>query len=242
MKNYQRAMNRSDMAKRIITSWVIVAVAGLLIGYILGSIITTHISHRNKGKEETPTTEQVTENDTEYTVYGFYDDRRFDQEISLDWGVDDLDFTPLDCSMPKEHQEFLFYLCAGYNLDFTLVMALIEQESTFRADIVSKSNDYGYMQINKINHQWLTETIGITDFLDPYQNMRAGCFILRQLFEKYQDADLVLMAYNMGENGASKLWQQNVFSTQYTEKIFRYQEAFNEQLGGGLNGKTVESD
>ena len=134
--------------------------------------------------------------------------------------------------MPEEQQEFLFYLCAGYNIDFTLAMAVIQQESSFRPDVIA-GNDYGLMQINTINHDWLTETIGVTDYLDPYQNMRAGCFILRKLFERYQEPELVLMCYNMGETGAGRLWEQGVFSTNYTQKVLTYQHQFNEQLEGG---------
>lgn len=213
------------MAKRIIASWVIIAVVFSLVGMGVGYALKTHITAKDKRNNKTQTSEQV---QSEFVVYGAYDDRIFTQEISLDWGVDDLEFTPFDVAMDEEQQEFLFYLCAGYNLDFNLVMALIEHESSYRADIISDTNDYGLMQINTINHDWLTETIGVTDYLDPYQNMRAGCFILRKLFEKYQDVDMVLMAYNMGETGASRLWEKGVFSTDYTESILNIQQKFNE--------------
>ena len=117
-------------------------------------------------KEEIHTSEQSS---TETLVYGAYDERCFTEEISLDWGVGDLDFKPLDCKMPEEQQEFVYYLCSGYNLDFTLVMALIQHESSFDPNVISNTNDYGYMQINAINHDWLTETIGVTDYTDPSQ-------------------------------------------------------------------------
>lgn len=160
--------------------------------------ICTENSYNRQGqrKEEIHTSEQSS---TETLVYGAYDERCFTEEISLDWGVGDLDFKPLDCKMPEEQQEFVYYLCSGYNLDFTLVMALIQHESSFDPNVISNTNDYGYMQINAINHDWLTETIGVTDYTDPYQNIRAGVFVLRKLFERYQDTDMVLMAYNMGE-------------------------------------------
>ena len=134
--------------------------------------------------------------------------------------------------MPEEQQEFTYYLCTGYNLDFTLVMALIQNESSFDPSVVSATHDYGYMQINEMNHQWLTDTIGVTDFADPYQNIRAGVFVLRKLFERYQDTNMVLMAYNMGEDGATRLWEKGIYSTDYTEKILNYQTQFNEQLEG----------
>lgn len=134
--------------------------------------------------------------------------------------------------MLEEQQEFVYYLCSGYNLDFSLVMALIQHESSFEPNVISSTNDYGYMQINAINHDWLTETIGVTDYTDPYQNIRAGVFVLRKLFERYQDTNMVLMAYNMGENGASRLWEKGIFETDYTQSILTIQEQFNDQLEG----------
>ena len=32
-------------------------------------------------------------------------------------------------------------------------------------------------QVNKINAEWLSESIGVTDLTDPYQNLRSGVFI-----------------------------------------------------------------
>ena len=227
--NYSKNLRKAAMAKRIIVSWVFVAVVFSLVGGLSGYALKTHITAKDREKEEIHTSEQSS---TETLVYGAYDDRTFTQEISLDWGAGDLDFTPLDCKMPEEQQEFTYYLCTGYNIDFTLVMALIQNESSFDPAVVSETNDYGYMQINQINHQWLTDTLGVTDFTDPYQNIRAGVFVLRKLFERYQDTNMVLMAYNMGEDGAARLWEKGIYSTDYTEKILNYQTQFKEQLGG----------
>nr|DAQ34721.1 MAG TPA: hypothetical protein [Caudoviricetes sp.] len=227
--NYSKNLRKAAMAKRIIVSWVIVAVVFFLVGGLSGYVLKTHITAKDREKEEIHTSEQLS---TKTLVYGAYDDRCFTEEISLDWGADDLDFTPLDCKMPEEQQEFVYYLCSGYNLDFTLVMALIQHESSFDPNVISNTNDYGYMQINAINHDWLTETIGVTDYTDPYQNIRAGVFVLRKLFERYQDTDMVLMAYNMGENGASRLWEKGIFETDYTQSILTIQEQFNDQLEG----------
>lgn len=85
---------------------------------------------------------------------------------------------------------------------------------------------------DRMNHEQLTETLGVTDYLDPYQNIRAGVFTLRKLFERYQDTDMVLMAYNMGENAASCLWGKGMFKTDYTQSILTIQKQFNDQLEG----------
>ena len=215
------------MVKRVLILIGAALGIGLVIGSVSGYTLKTHITAKNKEKS---TERRLERSSTETLVYGAYDNRTFTQEISLDWGAGDLDFTPLDCKMPEEQQEFTYYLCTGYNLDFTLVMALIQNESSFDPSVVSATHDY--MQINEMNHQWLTDTLGVTDFTDPYQNIRAGVFVLRKLYERYQDTNMVLMAYNMGEDAAARLWEKGIYSTDYTEKILNYQMQFNEQLGG----------
>lgn len=223
--NYSKSIKKTSIAKRILISWLIVAIIFSLVGILIGSLI----SH---GSDKA--TEPEAETETEILIYGQYDGRIFNGEMSMDWGGD-LNFVPLDVPMNEDLQEFIFYLSAGYNIDFTLVMAMIQQESGFKADVISGSNDYGLMQINKINHPYITETLGITDFLEPYNNVRSGMFILRKLFEKYETPEKALMAYNMGETGASRLWEQGIFETNYSKKVLQYQQQFFEELERSSN-------
>jgi len=225
--NYSKSIKKTSIAKRILISWLIVAIIFSLVGILIGSLI----SH---GSDKATEPEAEAETETEILIYGQYDGRIFNGEMSMDWGGD-LNFVPLDVPMDEDLQEFIFYLSAGYNIDFTLVMAMIQQESGFQADVISGSNDYGLMQINKINHPYITETLGITDFLEPYNNVRSGMFILRKLFEKYETPEKALMAYNMGETGASRLWEQGIFETNYSKKVLQYQQQFIEELETSSN-------
>ena len=205
--------------------FLLFTLAVLLIGAIIGSVIAG-ISTKNK---------QTTSEKNEYIMqqvnhYGAYDGRVFTSEISMDWSGDEYDFIPLDCKLDKATQQFTFYLCKGYDIDWTLVMALMQKESSFRSDIISPTEDYGLMQINKMNHEWLTDTIGVTDYLDKEQNIRAGVFVLRKLFEEYTDPNLVLMAYNIGADGAETLWNKGIYTTPYVDDILTYQAEFNKQI------------
>lgn len=120
--------------------------------------------------------------------------------------------------------------CTKYDLDFTLVMGLISVESSFRPSVISKSNDYGLMQINTCNHDWLAKRLGITDFLDPEQNVEAGCYMLSDLLRRYEDETKALMCYNLGEGGARKKWDAGVDSTAYSRKVLENRDTFNEEL------------
>lgn len=234
-KTYGRKVIRSKQSQRIVKNrflifTAVVLLIGALLGALLGALIAG-IAHKDTKEIETGTTSEKNEYIMQHVNhYGAYDGRVFTSEMSLDWGAGDLEFIPLDCALDERTQEFVFYICQGYNIDWTLVMALMQKESSFRSNIISSTDDYGLMQINKCNHEWLEETIGVTDFLDKEQNIRAGVFVLRKLFEEYTDPNLVLMAYNMGSTGAEKLWNKGIYSTPYVDEILTYQAEFEKQL------------
>lgn len=76
--------------------------------------------------------------------------------------------------------------------------------------------------------------LGLTDMTNPYQNIRAGLYILRRLFEKYDDPAKVLMAYNMGEYGASVLWEQGVFETTFTRRVLTTADEFATEIENNI--------
>lgn len=229
--NYSKSIKK-NVLNRIMISWVVV----FLIGIVLGVAILSIGQAIHKKSVNHSEIEQA----VEVQKYGTYDGRIFTSEMSLDWSSGyDMDFVPLDCGMDEDFQEFVYCLSYGYNIDFPFVMAVMEKESQFSPSIVSKTNDYGLMQINQVNHQWLSESLGIKDFLNPYQNTRAGLYILRTLFEKYEDPNKVLMAYNMGESGAKKLWDKGIESTGYSEDILKKANEYSKQIE---QGKDVKND
>ena len=138
-------------------------------------------------------------------------------------------------SVPLSHglQNYLYEICADEGLPVSLILAMIETESGFNQEVISKTNDYGLMQLNKINHEWLNEQYRAADMLNPYQNVFCGVKIISSFVKKYGDYGKALMAYNMGDYGARKAWENGVTSTKYSEKILtlmqKYEEAANDK-------------
>lgn len=212
--NCSKPIKRRTIANRIITSWVIIALIFSIVGFAIGAV-----SHSSKPKTET-------------LIYGrAADGKIFDGDMFVSYEGEDTLFVPLDVPLDSDVQAFIYYLSKGYNMDFTFVMAIIQQESGYQPDAVSNTDDYGLMQINKVNHGYITEEIGVTNYLDPYDNVRAGMFILRKLFEKYETPEKVLMAYNLGESGAKALWDKGVFETNYSKSVQRIQSELNNMKG-----------
>lgn len=140
------------------------------------------------------------------------------------------DFKKLDIELTEEEQEFLYILSKDYDISYPLALGIIDLESNFKKDIISPTDDYGLMQINKINHEWLKNNLGFEDMLNPYNNMRSGMFIIADLFDKYDTEEEVLMSYNMGEKGASRLWDKGVYNTKYSRKILKNKKKYEEML------------
>ena len=137
----------------------------------------------------------------------------------------------INCRLDDETQQMIVEKCAEYNIDFAFTMAVMFRESSFRPNVISSDgSDYGLMQINKINHERLSEELGITNFLDPEQNVTAGLYMLQKLFEKYEDPALVLMAYNLGETGAKRLWDKGIYMSGYAEAVLRQAEIYNQEI------------
>ena len=138
-----------------------------------------------------------------------------------------------DVALSTELQDELFTICETYDVPPELMLALMFVESSYRIDVISRTNDYGLCQINKINHAELSELLGIDDFLDPIQNMTAGAYMLGKYMAEY-DGDNVnltlhaaLMCYKLGENGAAKRFKQGVYSNAYSRKVVSVMEGYH---------------
>ena len=124
-----------------------------------------------------------------------------------------------DIPLSEEIQSFIFLECRINNISEKLVISIIEVESDFDASIISNTNDYGLMQINKINHEEIIAKLGIIDFLDEKQNIEAGIYMLAQIVSKYDELNQILMVYNNGEAGAKALWDKGIYETEYSRRV-----------------------
>lgn len=135
--------------------------------------------------------------------------------------------TYYDIPLSKELQLYTYTRCVDYGIadHYELVLAMMWQESNFTPDTISKTNDYGIMQINACNHEWLRDVLGTTNFLDASQNIDAGTYIISKMLLKYEDEHKALMAYNMGERGASLNWEAGIYTSNYSRGVVAKREA-----------------
>lgn len=126
--------------------------------------------------------------------------------------------------------EYINALCEDHGLAPELIYAVIERESSWQADALNAAgNCIGLMQISTVNLGWLSESLGVEDLYDPFQNVLAGISMLASYVETYGDYHMALMCYNCGCGGAQKLFDQGIYSSAYSRWIVERMEALDAQ-------------
>lgn len=136
-----------------------------------------------------------------------------------------------DVPLSHELQDFIFSECDKASISPALVIAMIERESCFKADVIGDNGKaFGLMQIHPRWHQERMDRLGCTDLLNPYDNIKVGMDILSELFHTNSEVYWVLMAYNGGIDYANK------YATvgNYSEYALEISERVFELEGGGV--------
>lgn len=193
-------------------------------------------------QEVEETTEQLPEEMhpviTEQDVYGceLYGVYEYPWNMmSQDWGCDDVEGfyyheISEECkaaggSFPVIAQVYTYIVCKNAGVDYEVVFALIEKESscvwTAKGD---GGGSIGLMQVSEKWHIDRMERLGCTDLTNPFQNIIVGVDFLEELQDTIGDTPCqmadVLAAYNYGLSGAKKhLWANGIHWYSYNEEI-----------------------
>jgi len=96
---------------------------------------------------------------------------------------------------PK-YDEIIRQSSARHGVDPNLIIAIMRQESGFKAHAVSYKGATGLMQLMPAT----ARRFGVTNIYDPAQNIEGGTRYLRFLLDKFNgDVKLALAGYNAGE-------------------------------------------
>ncbi len=117
-----------------------------------------------------------------------------------------------------------------YDVDPTLVQAVIQVESAFNPSAVSRKGAGGFMQLMPRT----ASALGVFDRFDPRENIRGGVRHLRYLLDRYRgNVALAIAAYNAGEGAVD--FHRGIppypETEQYVQRVFR-QADVSEVRGG----------
>lgn len=110
----------------------------------------------------------------------------------------------MDVPLTAELQETVWDACQEHNVEYELVLGLIEVESTFRTDAVSYVGCYGLMQLNP---QYFPSD------LSPAENIQYGVAFLAEKLNQYTgDIGAALTAYNAGHDTGNREYAEKVMA------------------------------
>lgn len=124
-----------------------------------------------------------------------------------------------------------------YEIDYRLVLAVMDAESNFRHDVVSDAGAIGIMQVKPVVAREFSDEVGIPYKRDvlrcPHANVRFGIYYLSWLSRHYDNEYAVLYAYNVGFTRARQSMQRNSEpKTWYTRKVMEEYERNRSRLPG----------
>lgn len=131
---------------------------------------------------------------------------------------------PPDDETVDTYDPYISEICKLYPfVGQALVKSIIYHESRFNPN-EKTGNCLGLMQVSTDWHMDRAAKLGVTNFYDPYGNILMGVDYLNELFEKYEDTELVLMLYNMKHETAFKLHREGKVSKYASSVIAKAEE------------------
>lgn len=92
--------------------------------------------------------------------------------------------------------------CKNTKISRNLVLAIIKTESNFNKKALSNKGAVGLMQLTNSTANYIAKIVGFTEDFDLYDertNVYLGVKYLEYLFNKFNDENVVICAYNAGE-------------------------------------------
>lgn len=145
-------------------------------------------------------------------------------------------YATFDVPLDYDLQVYIIQTCEDLNIDAAVVMAMIFFESSYDATSIGDSGEsFGLMQVQPRWNSERIERLGVTDLLDPYQNVSVGIDLLAELLDKHDgNTEKALIEYNAGAPNAYKYWfNQGEYSNEYSQKVTDLARLLN---GGGAIG------
>jgi soluble lytic murein transglycosylase len=173
-------------------------------------------------------------------------------------GGESLPLEILQVIFPLDYWPMIQSYAQQNDLDPYLVAALIGQESTFDAGIVSSANAIGLMQVMPATGRTYAKQLGIRPFsparlTEAELNARIGTHYLSELIRMFGAAHYALASYNAGENRVAR-WrkdkpdlEQDEFiddipfpeTQNYVKRILGTAEDYRRLYGNGLQPSPV---
>ena len=107
-----------------------------------------------------------------------------------------------DTLYPMKYQQQVDRAAETYNLEKSLIYAVIRTESHFDPEAESHVGAVGLMQLMPESFEWLQglrgQKLDMSELNNPDVNIDYGCYLLRYFYDYYGSEETAVAAYNAG--------------------------------------------
>ena len=138
---------------------------------------------------------------------------------------------PLDADV----QNYIVRKCEELEISPSVVFAMIWRESRYQADAIGDNGAaLGLLQVWPRWHGERMDKLGVTNLLDPLQNVIVGMDYLAELLDRGNGLEWAVAAYNKGATGANKLTTRGIKS-EYAASVLAEAERIEANVFAGLH-------
>ncbi len=151
-----------------------------------------------------------------YDMIGYYleEDRDFAQEARE---IQSQYRTNMSTSKIKHLLIYMNGMAKEYDVNYNLIKAVIQTESSWNVKARSRVNALGLMQVMKA---CATDyNTPHSEMYDPYVNITVGTMYLSKLLKQFPDVETALVAYNEGPRHAKKYKDEYIYNSRYVIKV-----------------------
>ena len=141
----------------------------------------------------------------------------------------------MSSSQAKKLAKLIVEECDNYEIDPSLVLAIIQVESNFSPTAVSDKGAIGLMQVMPSTAEYLAEKLGISisrkkELHDPFLNVRLGIYYLSLLEGRFDNVEDALFAYYYGPSR----FESNRYITgklpRYVRKVLSFKSFLDDEI------------
>ena len=124
--------------------------------------------------------------------------------------------------------------CDKYDLDPYLILAVIQVESEFTPEAVSRKGAIGLMQMMPATGKFVAKELGITyngkhTLYDPFINVKLGIHYLSFLTDRFDSTENALAAYNYGPTKYESTLSLKKTQPKYVKKVLDFKDFLEEE-------------
>lgn len=133
---------------------------------------------------------------------------------------------------PLKYEQEILTASAKYDVSPALIASIINEESSFNKNKISKKGAVGLMQVLPATATYVTEQN--LNLFNAAENVDVGVRYLSYLIKKFKDVDTALFAYNAGEGNVSR-WLNEASVDKLTSCPFPETNAYVAKVKKGVN-------